>query len=69
MYLTSTYLGRANPILRAQRYQCVTRTPELIEEVAKLIEQGIDGWYNREASEFIGADAEQYNAVHFRRLV
>ncbi len=26
------------------------RTPELIEEVAKLIEQeGIDGWYNREA--------------------
>jgi isoleucyl-tRNA synthetase len=40
------------------------RTPELIEEVAKLIEQeGIDGWYNRDASEFIGADAEQYNAV------
>ena len=40
------------------------RTPELIEEVAKLIEQeGIDGWYNREAKDFIGADAEQYNAV------
>ena len=40
------------------------RTPELIEEVAKLIEQeGIDGWYNRDAAEFIGADAEQYNAV------
>ncbi|RZG74670.1 isoleucine--tRNA ligase [Acinetobacter sp. WCHAc060033] len=40
------------------------RTPELIEEVAKLIEkEGIDGWYNRDASEFIGADAEQYNAV------
>ncbi|MDV2470245.1 isoleucine--tRNA ligase [Acinetobacter chinensis] len=40
------------------------RTPELIEEVAKLIEQeGIDGWYNRDASEFIGTDAEQYNAV------
>ncbi|MCP5934191.1 class I tRNA ligase family protein, partial [Klebsiella pneumoniae] len=30
----------------------------------KLIEnEGIDGWYNRDASEFIGADAEQYNAV------
>ncbi|MEG2043216.1 MAG: class I tRNA ligase family protein, partial [Hafnia sp.] len=40
------------------------RTPELIEEVAKLIEQeGIDGWYNREAKDFIGADAEHYNAV------
>ncbi|NNP73983.1 isoleucine--tRNA ligase [Acinetobacter defluvii] len=40
------------------------RTPELIEEVAKLIEkEGIDGWYNRDAAEFIGADAEQYNAV------
>src|SRR5690606_36067037 len=40
------------------------RTPELIEIVAKLIVQvGIDGWYNRDASEFIGADAEQYNAV------
>lgn len=40
------------------------RTPELIEEVAKLIEQeGIDGWFNREAKDFIGADAEQYNAV------
>ncbi|MFW1857448.1 isoleucine--tRNA ligase [Acinetobacter defluvii] len=40
------------------------RTPELIEEVAKLIEkEGIDGWYNREAKEFIGDDAEQYNAV------
>lgn len=40
------------------------RTPELIEEVAKLIEQeGIDGWYNRDASDFIGTDAEQYNAV------
>lgn len=40
------------------------RTPELIEEVAKLIEkEGIDGWYNRDAVEFIGDDAEQYNAV------
>ena len=40
------------------------RTPELIEEVAQLIEQeGIDGWYNRDASDFIGADAEQYNPV------
>ena len=40
------------------------RTPELIEEVAKLIEkEGIDGWYNRDAAEFIGDDAEQYNAV------
>ncbi len=36
----------------------------MIEEVAKLIEQeGIDGWYNREAKDFIGDDAEHYNAV------
>lgn len=40
------------------------RTPELIEEVAKLIEQeGIDAWFNREAKDFIGDDAEHYNAV------
>ena len=40
------------------------RTPELIEEVAKLIEkEGIDGWYNRDAKEFIGDDAVCYNAI------
>ena len=40
------------------------RTPELIEEVAKLIEQeGVDAWFNRDAKDFIGADAEHYNAV------
>ncbi|MEX5455396.1 isoleucine--tRNA ligase [Acinetobacter baumannii] len=40
------------------------RTPELIEEVAKLIEkEGIDAWFNRDAKDFIGEDAEQYNAV------
>lgn len=40
------------------------RTAELIEEVAELIEkEGIDAWFNREAKDFIGADAEQYNAV------
>ena len=40
------------------------RTAELIEEVAQLIEkEGIDGWYNRDAREFIGDDADCYNAV------
>ncbi|TXJ07621.1 MAG: isoleucine--tRNA ligase [Acinetobacter sp.] len=41
------------------------RTPELIEQVAKLIEQeGIDAWFNREAKDFLPADeAEQYNCV------
>lgn len=40
------------------------RTPELIEEVAALIEkEGIDAWYNREAKDFIGVDAQHYNAV------
>ena len=39
-------------------------TPELIEKVAQLIEkEGIDGWYNRDAKEFIGDDAEYYNAI------
>ncbi|MFT4019936.1 MAG: isoleucine--tRNA ligase, partial [Acinetobacter sp.] len=40
------------------------RTPELIEEVAKLIEQeGIDAWFNRDARDFIADEAEQYNCV------
>ncbi|MHA3080593.1 isoleucine--tRNA ligase [Acinetobacter sp. ANC 5502] len=40
------------------------RTPELIEDVAKLIEQeGIDAWFNRGAQDFLGDDAEQYNPV------
>ncbi|MHA3105138.1 isoleucine--tRNA ligase [Acinetobacter sp. ANC 3791] len=40
------------------------RTPELIEDVAKLIEQeGIDAWFNRGAKDFLGDDAEQYNPV------
>ena len=65
MYLTSTYLGVPIPFFFTKdTNELHPRTPELIEEVAKLIEQeGIDGWYNRDASDFIGADAEQYNAV------
>ena len=41
------------------------RTPELIEEVAKLIEQeGVDAWFNRDGKDFLSAeDAEQYNCV------
>jgi len=40
------------------------RTSALIEEVAKVIEQeGIDGWFDRDAKAFIGDDAEHYNAV------
>ncbi|MHA3092037.1 isoleucine--tRNA ligase [Acinetobacter brisouii] len=40
------------------------RTPELIEDVAKLIEQeGIDAWFNRGAQDFLGDEAEQYNPV------
>jgi isoleucyl-tRNA synthetase len=40
------------------------RTPELIEEVAKLIEQeGIDAWFNRGAQDFLDDEAEQYNPV------
>ncbi|MEC8886913.1 MAG: isoleucine--tRNA ligase [Pseudomonadota bacterium] len=41
------------------------RTPELIEEVAKLIEQeGVDAWFNRDSKDFLSAeDAEQYNCV------
>ncbi|WP_139101826.1 class I tRNA ligase family protein, partial [Acinetobacter baumannii] len=39
------------------------RTPELIDEVAKLIEkEGIDAWFNRDAKDLIGEDSEQYNA-------
>jgi isoleucyl-tRNA synthetase len=37
------------------------RTPELLEQVAKLIEQGgIDAWHNLDARELLGADADIY---------
>ena len=40
------------------------RTAELIEQVAQLIEQeGIDAWFNREAKDFLGDEAAQYNCV------
>lgn len=39
-------------------------TPRLIEEVAKLVEQqGIDAWFELDASELLGADAENYDKV------
>jgi isoleucyl-tRNA synthetase len=37
------------------------RTPELLEQVAKLIEQGgIDAWHALDAATLLGAEAEQY---------
>ncbi|WP_343597764.1 isoleucine--tRNA ligase [Acinetobacter sp.] len=40
------------------------RTAELVEAVAKLIEQeGIDAWFNRTPADFLGDEAEQYNCV------
>jgi isoleucyl-tRNA synthetase len=40
------------------------RTAELIEEVAKRIEEkGIEAWFELEASELIGDDAEQYDKM------
>lgn len=41
------------------------RTPELIEQVAQLIEQeGIDAWFNRQVTDFLPAEeAEQYHCV------
>lgn len=39
-------------------------TPRLIEEVAKRIEvEGIDAWFEMEAEELLGADAEKYSKV------
>lgn len=39
-------------------------TPQLIEEVAKRVEQsGIDAWFDLDASELLGDDAEQYSKV------
>ncbi|AEF56316.1 isoleucine--tRNA ligase [Marinomonas posidonica] len=39
-------------------------TPRLIEEVAKRIEQeGIDAWFELDAAELLGADAEKYSKV------
>jgi isoleucyl-tRNA synthetase len=37
------------------------RTPELLEQVAKLVEQrGIEAWFSLDPSELLGADAENY---------
>jgi isoleucyl-tRNA synthetase len=39
-------------------------TPELIEAVANRVEQdGIDAWYDLDASELLGKEAEQYSKV------
>ena len=39
-------------------------TPRLIEEVAKRVEQGgINAWFEMDASELLGADAERYSKV------
>ncbi|XID74892.1 isoleucine--tRNA ligase [Alkanindiges sp. WGS2144] len=40
------------------------RTVELIEQVAKLIEQdGVEAWFELDKADLLGADAEQYNAI------
>ncbi|MGC6376715.1 isoleucine--tRNA ligase [Bisgaard Taxon 45] len=40
------------------------RTVELVEEVAKRVEQkGIQAWWDLDATELLGADAENYNKV------
>lgn len=40
------------------------RTGELIEQVAKLIEQkGIEAWFEMDATELLGAEAEQYQKM------
>jgi isoleucyl-tRNA synthetase len=40
------------------------RTPELVEEVARRVEQsGVDAWYELDAHELLGAEADQYEKV------
>lgn len=40
------------------------RTEALLEDVAKVIEaEGIDGWFERTASDWLGAEAEDYEIV------
>lgn len=40
------------------------RTAELIEEVAKRVEEkGIEAWFSLDAKELLGAEAEQYNKM------
>jgi isoleucyl-tRNA synthetase len=40
------------------------RTAELVEEVAKLVEQeGIEAWFARSAEDFLGEEASQYEKV------
>ncbi len=41
------------------------RTPELIEQIAQLIEQrGVDAWFNLDAAELLGAEATRYEKVN-----
>ncbi len=40
------------------------RTAELLEQVAKLVEQkGIEAWFSLDAAELLGADAEHYRKI------
>ncbi len=40
------------------------QTADIIEQVALLVEdQGIDAWYDVDAAELIGADADDYQKV------
>jgi len=47
-----------------ETYELHPRTQELIGQVADIIqEQGIDAWYDLDAVDLIGADADQYDKV------
>jgi len=40
------------------------RTPELVEEIAKLVEkEGIEAWFSRDAEQLLGDEAAQYEKV------
>jgi hypothetical protein len=63
--LAPAQLGRADPFfLHKETGALHPRTPELIEQVAKRVEQtGIEAWFSLDAKELLGDEADQYRKM------
>jgi isoleucyl-tRNA synthetase len=65
VHLASAQLGRADPVLPDKETgELHPRTVELMEEVAKRVEQeGIEAWFKLDAAELLGDEAGQYDKI------
>jgi hypothetical protein len=58
VHLASAQLGRADPVLPDKETgELHPRTVELMEEVAKRVEEGIEAWFKLDAAELLGDEA------------